>query len=304
MSRLPEPPLVRRTPVRADFGQATPGTVPVPPPFRESVGRSRSKSSKRTPERSSRRRSPSSDSSSSGSLGSGWDDANCDMGRGCLNCREGGNPPKIPLFHGEPGEWPSYYFAFRQVVNGMRLSNSQRKQRLLQSLRGKAAAYLLAKPHATHFSFRRLLKELGRRFDAEEAPSAVRHQLLDARREEGETLDEFAERIQRMVQLTLPTLSYRAQAPFAVDCFLRGCREKAVAAVALERQPRSIPKALQILKHILDSQKAIHGPRSVFFRQIRQGEETDREPLPRTPSFSTVEECVARSDLQPLWTLR
>ena len=80
MSRLPEPPLVRRTPVRADFGQVTPGTVP--PPFRESVGRSRSRSSKRTPERSSRRRSPSSDSSSSGGLGSGWDDANCDMGRG------------------------------------------------------------------------------------------------------------------------------------------------------------------------------------------------------------------------------
>ena len=36
MSRLPEPPLVRRTPVRADFGQATPGTVP--PPFPESMG--------------------------------------------------------------------------------------------------------------------------------------------------------------------------------------------------------------------------------------------------------------------------
>ena len=31
MSRLPEPPLVRRTPVRADFGQATPGTVGPPP---------------------------------------------------------------------------------------------------------------------------------------------------------------------------------------------------------------------------------------------------------------------------------
>ena len=81
MSRLPEPPLVRRTPVRADFGQATPGTVP--PPFRESVGRSRSRSSKRTPERSSRRRSPSSDSSSSGSLGSGWDDAIVAWAGGC-----------------------------------------------------------------------------------------------------------------------------------------------------------------------------------------------------------------------------
>ena len=40
------------------------------------------------------------------------------MGGGCPNCRTGGNPPKIPLFHGEPGEWPSFYFAFRQVVNG------------------------------------------------------------------------------------------------------------------------------------------------------------------------------------------
>ena len=158
MSRLPEHPLARGTPIRAvDSRRATPETVP--PPFPEGEGRSRSRSSKRTPERSSRRRSPSSDSSSSGSLGSEWDDANLDLGGGCPSCRGGGNPPKIPLFHGEPGEWPSYYFAFRQVVNGMRLSNAQRKQRLLQSLWGKAAAYLLAKPHATHFSFRRLLKE-------------------------------------------------------------------------------------------------------------------------------------------------
>ena len=296
MSRLPERPLAQGTPARADFRRAAPETVP--PPFPESVGRSRSRSSKRTPERSSRRRSPSSDSTSSGSLGSEWDGVHCDVGTGCPNCRSGGNPPKIPLFHGEPGEWPSFYFAFRQVVNGMRLGNAQRKQRLLQSLRGKAAAYLLAKPHTTHYSFRRLLKEMGRRFDAKEAPSAVRHQLLDARREEGETLDDFAERIQRMVQVALPTLSYEAQAPFAVDCFLRGCKEKTAAAIALERQPRSIPKALQILKHVLDSQRAIHGPRTVSFRQIKQGEET---PL-RTPPQSAVGECATRSDLQQLFT--
>ena len=298
MSRLPERPLAQGTPVRADFRRAAPETVP--PPFPESVGRSRSRSSKRTPERSSRRRSPSSDSTSSGSLGSEWDDVHCDVGTGCPNCRSGGNPPKIPLFHGEPGEWPSFYFAFRQVVNGMRLGNAQRKQRLLQSLRGKAAAYLLAKPHTTHYSFRRLLKEMGRRFDAKEAPSAVRHQLLDARREEGETLDDFAERIQRMVQVALPTLSYAAQAPFAVDCFLRGCKEKTAAAIALERQPRSIPKALQILKHVLDSQKAIHGTRTVSFRQIKQGEETDRVPPPRSPPQPAVE-CATRSDLQQLF---
>ena len=178
----------------------------VPPPFPEGVGRSQSKSSKRTPERSSRRQSPSSDSSSSGSLGSEWDDINCDMG--------GGNPPKIPLFHGEPGEWPSFYFAFRQVANGMRLSNAQRKQRLLQSLRGKAAAYLLANPHTTHYSFRRLLKEMSRRFDAEEAPSAVRHQLLDARREGGETLDDsYMERTISFPPGEWPPLSQSSPAP-------------------------------------------------------------------------------------------
>ena len=141
MSRLLEHPLAWGTPVRADFRRVTPETAPPPSP--ESMGRSGSRSSKRMPERSSRRRSPSSDSSSSGSLGSGWDDVNSDTGGGCPNCRAGGNPPKIPLFHGEPGEWPSFYFAFRQVVNGMWLGNTPRKQRLLQSLREKAAAYLL-----------------------------------------------------------------------------------------------------------------------------------------------------------------
>ena len=116
------------------------------------------------------------------------------------------------------------------------------------------------KPHISHYSFRRLLKELGRRFDAKEAPSAVRHQLLDARREEGESLDEFAERIQCMVQLALPTLSYRAQAPFAVDCFLRGCREKTAAAFALERQPRSFPRPCRSLNTSWIARRQYTGP--------------------------------------------
>ena len=143
------------------------------------------------------------------------------------------------------------------------------------------ASYILSKPHATRYSFRRLMKELRKRVNAKEPPSAMRHQLLDARQELGESLVEFAERIQRLVQRPLPGISSQAIAPFAVDCFLRGCQEKVAAGLAMERQPQTVPKALQILKHILDSHQAIYGPKSVSFRQLKQV--ADREPRLRTP---------------------
>ena len=145
----------------------------------------------------------------------------------------------------------STYYAFRQLSNDMKWSNSQRKQHLLQSLRGQAASYNLSKPHATHYSFRRLMKVLGKRFDAKESPSAMRRQLLDARQELGESLVEFAERIQHLAQRAIPGISSQALDPLAVDCFLQGCQEKAAAVLAMERQPQTVPKALQVLKHIL-----------------------------------------------------
>ena len=200
------------------------------------------------------------------------------------------------MFHGEQAEWPSFYFTFPQLSNDMKWSNPQRKQHLLQRLCGKAASYILSKPHATRYSFRRLMKELRKRFDAKEPPSAMRHQLLDARQELGESLVEFAECILHLVQRALPGISSQALAPFAVDCFLRGCQEKAAAVLAMERQLQTVPKALQVLKHILDSHQAIYGPKSVSFRQLKQV----AEPRLRTPPRPDAEECATEEDVQQL----
>ena len=131
------------------------------------------------------------------------------------------------------------------------------------------------------------MKELRKRFNAKEPPSAMRHQLLDARQELGESLVEFVERIQRLVQRPLPGISSQALTPFAVDCFLRGCQEKVAAVLAMERQPQTVPKALQVLKHILERHQAIYGLKSVSFRQLKQV--ADREPHLRTPARPVAE---------------
>ena len=112
----------------------------------------------------------------------------------------------------------------------------------------------------------------------------------------GESLVEFAERIQRLVQRALPGISSQALAPFAVDCFLRGCQEKAAAVLAMERQPQTVPKALQVLNHILDSHQAIYGPNSVSFPQLKQV----AEPRLRTPPRPDAEECATKEGVQQL----
>ena len=61
------------------------------------------------------------------------------------------------------------------------------------------------------------------------------------------------------------------------------------------------PRVWFDFKHILDSQRAIHGSRTVSFRQITRGEETDRVPLPKTPPRPAVGECATKSALQQMF---
>ena len=68
--------------------------------------------------------------------------------------------------------------------------------------------------------------------------------------------------------------------------------------LAMERQPQTVPKALQVLKHILDSHQAIYRPKSVSFRQLK--EVAGREPCLRTPPRPDAEECATKEDVQQL----
>ena len=145
VSRLPETrPEARGTVVSFDPSHAT-------------TDRLSARRAERVLEQLTRHRSASADSCSSGSLRLDWVDASGSEtefeGVGCCNCRLSPHFPEIPMFHGDQAEWPSFYFTFRQLSNDMKWSNPQRKQHLLQSLRGKAASYILSKPHTTRYSF-------------------------------------------------------------------------------------------------------------------------------------------------------
>ena len=60
--------------------------------------------------------------------------------------------------------------------------------------------------------------------------------------------EEFAEQTQSLAMEGYPGVAAKATGSLAVDSFLQGCREKQAALIIMEKEPRSVHKALKGMK--------------------------------------------------------
>ena len=94
-----------------------------------------------------------------------------------------------------------------------------------------------------------LKKRMDGRYGKRDPPAAIRRQLQTVRQKVDETLEEFAERVQR---LTLD--SYEGMVSddifqlLAVDAFLEGCKNHHAAGQVRTKEPKSFDEALRLMK--------------------------------------------------------
>ena len=77
-----------------------------------------------------------------------------------------------------------------------------------------------------------------------ELPSTARRQLSAMRQEEGESLEDFADRIMLKAGEGFHGVPEDTLQSLATDAFLKGCRDRNVAYAAAERKPETLQQAV------------------------------------------------------------
>jgi len=211
--------------------------------------------------------------------------------------------PKMAMFSGDQGEWESFFFQFRQTARDFGWPDREKRRRLMACLRGKAVEFVKSKSERTRNDYRRLARALQKCYSAKDPPRTVLNQLDGIKRGETESLEDFADLIQRKVVEAFPDATENVTNRLGVDYFLKGCRERQAAVVTMGKDPVTIQKALVELKGEMHRQRAIYG-KSVTFstRQLKWEEEPEDDSksirtIGKSPGEQSNSKFVTKDDL-------
>ena len=188
--------------------------------------------------------------------------------------------PKMQEFHGESAKWISFKFQFEQAARSFRWDDKTKLDRLVACLRNKAVEFVQRRPKSTLKDYKKLMKELQRRYGQKDPPSTSRRQLSYVKQEENEDLDDYAERVHQLVLDGFPGVDKVNIQILAMDAFLKGCSNKFAALAASGSKLRSLQHAVRKVKGSIHDQKSIGKPQY----QVRQVNFEEKSPVTSPPA--------------------
>ena len=156
--------------------------------------------------------------------------------------------PKLQTFDGRASDWKGFIFNFRQVARQMKWSDKEKRDNLLTCMRGKAAVFLQGKNKERRGDYRTLRDVLAKRYGLVEPPPTARRQFNALRQEEGESVEDYADRVLVKAYEGYPGVDDEVVETLAVEGFLRGCRDRGAAYAAAEHKPATLHEALQEMR--------------------------------------------------------
>ena len=175
--------------------------------------------------------------------------------------------PKLPMFDGKSSEWGPFLFQFRKMAKIGRWTEKEKRDSLLACLRGKAITYIQTKHKYQRSIYESLKCLLEQRYGMTELPATARRQLSSMKQEEGETLEDFADRVMGKTGEGYLGVSEDTLQVLATEAFLRGCRDKNAAYAASERRPETLCKAVEEMRDVAANIKAFNRG-SLMARQV------------------------------------
>ena len=166
--------------------------------------------------------------------------------------------PKMPMFDGKSSEWGPFLFQFRKMAKIGRWTEKEKRDSLLACLRGKAITYIQTKPKYFRTSYESLKSLLEQRYGMTELPATARRQLSSMKQEEGETLEDFADRMIGKTGEGYLGVPEETLQVLATEAFLRGCRDRNAAYAASERKPETLCKAVEEMRDAAANLKAFN----------------------------------------------
>ena len=215
-------------------------------------------------------------------------------------------PPraKMPTFEGKE-EWDSFINPFERMARRNDWGPQQKLDRLHESLRGAAASFVYTQPEEVQEDYPQLCRELQHRFGRQDPPSTARQKLGELRQGK-EAVEEYAERVRRLVSRAYPEVPLATQEELAAEAFLRGYKSPRVAYQAMNREPATLSAALTLVDTYEHNYKATVGrdletPTRSRTRQVTWASEVEVGEIRRvaTPTVTNKADLDARlEDLQ------
>ena len=125
----------------------------------------------------------------------------------------------------------------------------------------------MSKPKEVQDDYQALKDVLEVRFGKLEHPTSARRQLSYLRQEEGESLEDYADKVLTKVSEAYPGIDEEMEQDLAKEAFLRGCHHRSAAYAAAEKDPVTLQEALEEVQNSAVNLKAF-GRGSVTTRQV------------------------------------
>ncbi|ELU08475.1 hypothetical protein CAPTEDRAFT_208062 [Capitella teleta] len=161
-------------------------------------------------------------------------------------------PPKMATFAGkvEAGaDWASFFMQFEQVALRYGWNPEESCDRLFECLRGRALQFVSDLPAWARTDYHTLVQRLQTRFGYRDPPTT----------KEKETLEEYAERAQKLATDEFPGVPMEMVDTIAVDAFLKGCRDKNAALAAMNCKPTTLEEATQLVDAVIHNYRVMRG---------------------------------------------
>jgi hypothetical protein len=163
--------------------------------------------------------------------------------------------PRIQAYTGK-GNWETYLVQFERMATRSGWDDRDKVDRLFDCLADQALEY--AQRMSTE-DYHELCAEMSRRFKLKDTPIASRRQLHLIKQLEGEELAEFSQRVHWLAMDGHPNARPSTVQEVAVEAFLRGCKDKYAAEMAMEKEPVTIFDAVEYVKNSSSNHQALFG---------------------------------------------
>ncbi|CAC5389355.1 unnamed protein product [Mytilus coruscus] len=152
--------------------------------------------------------------------------------------------PKMPVFTGSGNlSWEAFVYQFERTASRRNWDDAKKTCRFLDCLSEVALEYA----RRSHISkYDELRKYMKRRFSKKEEASAARRQLQYIRQLDGETIEEYAERVHFLTMDGYYRSKNDIIDQIGTEAFLRGCQEKEAARIVIEKKSKDYKRSSEM----------------------------------------------------------
>ncbi|ESO02231.1 hypothetical protein HELRODRAFT_161475 [Helobdella robusta] len=199
-----------------------------------------------------------------------------------------GRTLKVPAFDGEMS-WNVYKTQFEAVATSNCWNGKERATALILALRGSAAEVLWTIPAENHFNYEVLVSALDLRYGEEHMKQIYRFQLRNKTQRSGESIQQLAQDIERLILLSYPTSDPEHRDETALDTFIKALRDSELKQSLLLSDKRKLKDAVA---HSLTFESAKQASKSdVCLRQVHEECSSQKVVVKREPQQHGVPQC-------------